>query len=154
MCQLASWLTVIIPGHQVVRVHQDPARRWAQQTIKTSDPGPLYQRWQTTGEEQSGRNKESRFLQGNKFQQQLEDTGSPVPAEDYVWYGYFKLWPHRPWEIETRRGDSQWRGQQQRFPRVLWVHFPQILRRRRPSSLLSWAKRGQLQPGPAEADWR
>ena len=77
-------MPVIFAGDQVVRVNQDPARRRAEQTIKTSDPGPLYQCGQETREEQSGGNKESRFLQGNKFQQQLEDTGSPVPAEDYV----------------------------------------------------------------------
>ena len=81
---MCSVLTVLIAGDQVVRVHQDPPRRRPQQAIQTSHPGTLHQRGQEAGEEQSGRNKESRFLQGNKFQQQLEDTGSPVPTEDYV----------------------------------------------------------------------
>ena len=42
-CELPP-LIVIIPGDQVVRVHQDPARRRPQQTIQTSHPGTLYQR--------------------------------------------------------------------------------------------------------------
>ena len=39
---------------------------------------------QEAWQEQPGRDKESRFLKGDKFQQQLEDTGSSVPAEDNV----------------------------------------------------------------------
>ena len=43
-CDVRAELMVVIAGDQVVRVHQDPARRWTQQTIQTSHPGTLHQR--------------------------------------------------------------------------------------------------------------